>query len=203
MTAWRLSVSVFLALSFTYRMTRLHFAIRKARSEKPGTTSARAIFWIMTGTYFAFLGFGAGEALGRPFPQSWLLSGLGLGMYLFALWMRERVMKDLGRFFSPDIEIRKGHRVVREGYYGFVRHPLLVCLIIEILGLGLALNAPRALLWLGAGIYGPVILIRKYLEEKALVRQLGQEYQQYQKEVGAFIPKLNAFLRTQEGPSHA
>jgi len=117
---------------------------------------------------------------------------LGVAAYATALYLRERALRDLGRFFSPDIEIRARHEVIREGLYQHVRHPLLSCLALEILGLGLVFNAFKTLLAVGFGIYFPLIVIRQRLEEKALLRSLGDGYRSYQREVGAFWPRWTA-----------
>ena len=113
--------------------------------------------------------------------------------------MREYAMRDLGRYFSPDIEIRSQHQVVREGLYRHVRHPLLACMGLEIIGVGLVLNAYWTLaVVLGIGFYFPLLIIRKTMEEKALLQALGDDYQIYQSEVGAFFPK-GLFQSRQKG----
>src|SRR6266700_3880219 len=202
MTLWRLYLVVFLSASFIYRLTRLIVSIRTARRQGRGRTTARPIFWVMTASYLLFLAFGAWEALRRAEPYAWSLSILGFLLYVSALLLRERAMRDLGRYFSPDIEIRSGHRVVRQGFYSWVRHPLLVCLMVEVAGLGLCLNAVWTLLFLGVGFYLPVILIRKRLEEKTLLEQLGEDYRLYQQEVGAFVPKWHIVSGLRTGFRH-
>ena len=203
MTPWRLYLAVFLSVSFAYRLSRLVVSIRKARRQGRGRTTARPIFWVMTASYLLFLGFGSWEALRRAAPYAWSISILGLLLYGSALLLRELAMRDLGRYFSPDIEIRSGHRVVRQGFYSWVRHPLLVCLMTEVVGLGLLLNAFWTLLFLGGGFYLPVILIRKHLEEKTLLEQLGEEYRLYQQDVGAFVPKWDTLFGIRRSLTHA
>ena len=111
-------------------------------------------------------------------------------------------MRDLGRFFSPNIEIRQTHYVIREGLYRYVRHPLLLCMAVEIVGLGLVFNAYHSLIWGGLCFYFPLIGVRWLLEEKELARSLGEEYRRYQEEVGAFIPKFSFLFKTDERSSH-
>jgi protein-S-isoprenylcysteine O-methyltransferase Ste14 len=203
MTMWRLYLTGFLITSTIFRITHLVFAVRKARSHNRGRTSARPIFWVMTGSYLLYLGVGSWESLRRAEPISWAISLLGLFLYVAALILRNRVMADLGRFFSPDIEVRPGHRVIREGFYAWVRHPLLVCMVVELMGLGLFLNAFRTLLFLGVCGYLPLIRVRQYLEEKTLLHQLGDEYRIYQRDVGGLLPRWRVFMELQRSYLHA
>jgi protein-S-isoprenylcysteine O-methyltransferase Ste14 len=193
----------YLAVSTSFRIIRLVKAVSRARQQRRGLTSSRPIFWVMTGGYLLFLTSAAYEAWDPSHRFSWGWSFLGLGIYSAALGLREYAMRDLGRFFSPDIEIRSQHRVVREGFYGVVRHPLLLCLMLEIIGVGLLFNAYTTLIYVGGGFYLPIILIRKHLEEKALLKNLGGAYALYQREVGAFLPKPQFFFRAVRGTSHA
>ncbi|OGR88945.1 MAG: hypothetical protein A2992_06895 [Elusimicrobia bacterium RIFCSPLOWO2_01_FULL_59_12] len=179
----------FLAGSLVFRFIRLRFAVHKAR-EARGRVAAMPIFWIMAGGYLLYVFLCAAEAF-RHLPRfSYTVSFLGLISFIGSLVLRERAMKDLGRFFSPDIEIRQGHRLVREGLYGYMRHPLLACMGLEILGVGLVFNAYAMLLAGGFGIYFPLIWVRKTLEERALLKTVGENYRAYMQEVGAFMPKF-------------
>lgn len=193
---------VFLALSMSFRLTRLVIAIRKAKSRGPGRTTAKPMFWIMTVSYLIFLILCAQESRHRLNSFSWSISLFGLVVYIAALGVREKAMRDLGRFFSPDIEIRRRHQVVRDGLYHYVRHPLLACMALEILGLGFVFNAYHALLFMGLGFYMPLILFRKSLEERALLASLGDAYRTYQQGVGAFWPRWHSIGAAKRGLTH-
>jgi protein-S-isoprenylcysteine O-methyltransferase Ste14 len=203
MSAIHFYLSTFLFLSIGFRALRLVQTIRKAHRQGRGMTSSRPIFWVMTAGYLIFLSTCGLEAFLELRPFSWGVSFAGLGLFLSALVLRERAMHDLGRFFSPDIEIRAQHHVVREGFYRFVRHPLLLCLMVEVLGLGLIFNAYFALISVGGGFYLPIVLLRKHLEEKVLLQSLGEEYRIYKREVGAFIPKPHVLFSLNRRSSHA
>jgi len=191
MISARAFLLAFLLISLSFRLTRLALAVHKAKSRDSGHTTARPIFWVMTVSYLVYLACCSVEGFRHAGAFSWTVSGLGLLFYAGALALRERAMRDLGRFFSPDIEIRKEHQVVREGLYRYMRHPLLACMGWEIVGLGLVFNAYRSLFWVGLGFYMPLLLIRKTLEERTLVQSLGEDYRIYQREVGAFWPRLH------------
>lgn len=179
----------FVVLSLSFRIPRLAFAIRQARQER-GQKAVKPIFWVMAISYFIYFGSCAWEAFNLRNHFSYALSLFGLILFLSALALRERAMRDLGRFFSPDIEIRLEHQVIREGLYRYLRHPLLACMGLEILGIGLVFNATRTLLIGGIGLYFPLIWIRKTLEEHVLIAQMGENYRAYMREVGAFVPHV-------------
>jgi protein-S-isoprenylcysteine O-methyltransferase Ste14 len=94
-----------------------------------------------------------------------------------------------GKYLRPAPSgIYGDHRLVREGPFGVVRHPLYVSYILISAGLGLALLSPWMLvgtLCLAAGIYPAA-----KAEEEVLVKQFGGEYVEYQRKVGMFFPRL-------------
>lgn len=80
------------------------------------------------------------------------------------------------------------HKLVDKGTFAVVRHPLYVCYVVVSAGLALTLMSfwyliPTALVL--AGIYPTA-----KAEEEVLLEQLGDEYADYRKRVGMFIPKL-------------
>ena len=52
----------------------------------------------------------------------------------------------LGRFFTYDVTIQPGHRVVTSGPYRWVRHPSYTGGLLGLLGLGVALGSGAAVL---------------------------------------------------------
>jgi len=192
----------FLGVSLSFRLTRLLITIRRAKSHGAGQTTARPIFWIMTISYLIYLALCAREGFRRADGFFWPVCALGFFLYIAALALREQAMKDLGRFFSPDIEIRQAHHVVREGLYRYMRHPLLACMGLEIVGLGLVFNAYHALIAIGLGFYMPLILVRQALEERTLLKELGEAYRTYQREVGAFWPRFEMVFKARRGLRH-
>lgn len=186
-----LSFVTFIIASLSFRFIRLLIAIRKSRVRGRGNLGSRPIFWVMTSAYLLYFAFCTYEGFRNINDVSPFVSLLGLLLFVGALVLREKAMSDLGRFFSPDIEIRHEHQLIREGLYGYLRHPLLLCMALEIVGLGLFFNATRSLLWFGIAFYFPLIVLRQKLEERMLIQSLGEAYRTYQREVGAFWPRFN------------
>lgn len=76
----------------------------------------------------------------------------------------------------------------KKGFYGLVRHPLYFATILLILGVLVYLPTyANAIFFLVVIVYLPIGI---YLEEKKLIKEFGDEYKQYQKEVKSVIPYL-------------
>ncbi len=116
-----------------------------------------------------------------------IISLLGLIMYLVGTFGRIQSQKFLGKYWSTDIKIKQGHKLIKEGIYRYIRHPNIAFLLVEISGICLIPNSYYSLLlvWI---VYLPVNLWRIYLEEKVLVENFGQEYLDYKKEVSKLFP---------------
>jgi protein-S-isoprenylcysteine O-methyltransferase Ste14 len=79
-------------------------------------------------------------------------------------------------------------KLVRDGAYGFVRHPLYVAAFLIWLGLGAALRS-RATLAVLALYVAPAYVAYARSEERMMREEFGAEYEAYEREVGGFLPK--------------
>ena len=93
----------------------------------------------------------------------------------------------LGRFVLGFARILSGHRVIQEGPYRLIRHPIYAGEILGWIGLGLALQSWVALIMIlvaSAIHYGNLIRV----EERFLAAELGDAYVQYIKRTKRIIP---------------
>lgn len=118
---------------------------------------------------------------------NYLISSIGVFMYFTALIVRRIAIKNLGAYYSIDVEIRHNHPLIKKGLYKYMRHPIYASTIIELLGIPLAGNAYFSFL-IALICYMPILMIRTYIEEKVLIKHFGEEYLRYKKEVMAFLP---------------
>lgn len=122
-----------------------------------------------------------------PFPAwvRWLGAGLFFAGDLLFVWSH----RELGRNWSPVLEIRKEHTLVTNGPYKFIRHPMYAAIFI--IGIGISFLSSN---WIVALSYMlPVIcmyLIRIADEEKMMIDQFGDEYREHMTRTGRLIPKL-------------
>jgi protein-S-isoprenylcysteine O-methyltransferase Ste14 len=93
----------------------------------------------------------------------------------------------IGNHWSLRIEIKRGHRLVTNGPYAYVRHPLYTALFLGYLGTLLSLQS-----WTLAGGFAPFIaayLLFAAEEERVMARRFGEEYSAYRRRTGRFLPR--------------
>ncbi len=127
------------------------------------------------------------ELLVRGPKWNWptCLAGWVCAVLSFAL--RRRAIAALGKFWSLHVEIRESHEFVRSGPFRWMRHPTYFSMMLELLALGLIMNAFVTLL-IVALIFVPALLMRLRLEETALVEKFGETYKSYQLSTPALFP---------------
>ena len=118
-----------------------------------------------------------------------LLSLIGLLILIIVPIIKSYVSKALGIYWSKHIEIIEGQQLCISGPYKLVRHPSYTMNILELIGISLVTNSWYTLIFvsvLATLIYG----IRIKLEERCLIKFLGNEYIRYKKNVGMVCPKI-------------
>ncbi len=83
------------------------------------------------------------------------------------------------------------HRLVVSGVYHWVRHPMMVGGLLFLLTSGPSLNN-----LVYTAMYTAYMVIGGYFEEKRMLKVFEEDYRRYQRQVGAFMPRLR---RRQEG----
>lgn len=116
-----------------------------------------------------------------------IISLIGFLMYVGVIPLRAWAARTLGKYLNPDIKIIEDHKLIKEGPYKYLRHPLSLCVILEVTGLTLIPNSYYSFL-IALFTFIPCTLIRIPIEEKTLIEKFGQEYLDYKKEVYAFLP---------------
>ena len=113
----------------------------------------------------------------------------GLILVIPTLWLFYRSHKDLGTNWSVSLEIRKGHTIVDKGVYRLVRHPMYSSIWMWGVAQALLLNNYIAGLS-GVVCFGLLYCLRVQKEEKMMLREFGQEYENYMKRTKRVIPFL-------------
>ena len=120
------------------------------------------------------------------YPSFWL-RGVGIALFVMGGFVGIAGTMSLGRNRTPYPVPVSHARLVQEGIFGYIRHPLYSCLIV----LGLAWAA----IWLSwATLINSILLaillyLKAGLEERKLLLQFA-DYREYQRRVSRFLPKL-------------
>lgn len=101
--------------------------------------------------------------------------------------LRFLIIRSLGKYFTVDVTIRENHKIKKEGFYKYIRHPSYAFSLLTSLGLGLYLNNWLSLL-LAFMIPFVAFSYRIMVEERALIGQFGKEYLDYRKKTKKLIP---------------
>ncbi|MBZ0199735.1 MAG: isoprenylcysteine carboxylmethyltransferase family protein [Ignavibacteriaceae bacterium] len=113
---------------------------------------------------------------------------IGLAVYLFFSWVQIWAYKSLGESYSQEIIIFKKHALVKKGPFKFIRHPQYFSQILVDLGGSIAVLSFLLLPLVFIEI--PILILRALLEEKILQRHFGEQFTEYKKHSGFFIPFL-------------
>jgi protein-S-isoprenylcysteine O-methyltransferase Ste14 len=142
------------------------------------------ILWLSPFVYLINPAWMAWSKIGLPDWVRWLGVGLGVIGVCGIYWL----FSSIGSGISPTSATRKEHKLVTNGIYKYIRHPLYTFGSSLFLFFGtIADNWFIALLGILAFI---AVAIRVPKEEANLIAKFGDEYREYMKRTGRFLPKL-------------
>jgi protein-S-isoprenylcysteine O-methyltransferase Ste14 len=115
---------------------------------------------------------------------------VGMVISVVSLFYFRWIHKTLGANWSPTLEIRKGHQLIKTGPYKTIRHPMYTQICLWTIAQVLVVSN------LFAGFFGIIVwailyFIRVPAEEKMMIENFGNEYLEYRKQTGSVLPKLN------------
>ncbi len=128
-------------------------------------------------------GFRRGTAETIPVALLWTGAALAVLAVLVAVW----AARSLGREFRIQAVVTEDQRLVTNGPYRFVRHPIFASLFCLLLGTGIAVAAWPALAS-SIVIFVVGTEIRMRAEEALLARNFGAQFEGYRARTAAYIP---------------
>jgi protein-S-isoprenylcysteine O-methyltransferase Ste14 len=154
----------------------------KARADEGSALLIYASVFVSITVSFVFAGAEVGIL---PDPVFYL----GVLLMVVGIAIREWAVVTLRQYFSFRVRIREDHKVVDSGPYSAVRHPAYTGSMLTILGLGVALRS-----WVGVIVLVALFSLgygyRIRVEERALLKELGEEYALYMKRTKRLFPML-------------
>jgi protein-S-isoprenylcysteine O-methyltransferase Ste14 len=125
----------------------------------------------------------AWAAVPLPLWLRWTGVGLGFLASVLLVWM----FRTLGKNLTDTVVTRKQHALVTTGPYRWVRHPLYSSAALAITGNSLTMA--NWFLFAAGGLMLVLLVIRTRKEEDNLIARFGNDYRDYMKRTGRFMPR--------------
>jgi protein-S-isoprenylcysteine O-methyltransferase Ste14 len=186
-----MNIKLLLIFAFTilYGFYELFMGIRNSKSGTVEKSGDRMSIWILTlgislGYWLSFII--ASTPVGRIYHWNTFFI-IGSIIEAIGLFIRINAINTLKKHFTYTITKIEHHELIETGWYKHIRHPGYLGQLIIFTGIALTLSN-----WLSIiGMILPVFLgyyYRIIMEEKFLVKQMGQQYIDYQKRTNKLIP---------------
>ncbi len=112
-------------------------------------------------------------------------------------WILFAAVPRLGSQFAATARIVEGHRLITDGPYGLVRHPIYTGMTGMLLATGFAIGHWSSLI-IAAFLFAAGTAIRILSEEKLLREAFEAEYETYARKVPAIVPPWRSLQRLPE-----
>ncbi len=120
-------------------------------------------------------------------PPSWLRwAGVVLGITGGLLLVV--TFRTLGKNLTDTVVTRAEHTLVTRGPYRWVRHPFYLATALVVVAN--SLMTANWFLALTGGIGFGLLVLRTRIEEEKLIERFGEDYNEYMKRTGRFLPRL-------------
>lgn len=128
-----------------------------------------------------------------PLPPWLRWAAFALGLASLGLWTWTHI--ELGSLWSGSLQLRQGHHLVTGGPYARIRHPMYTAIFVWAMSLGFVIANWAFVLF--AAWFVAYLAVRTSREEQMMIERFGDEYRDYMKSTGRFLPRW----RTSPGPA--
>jgi len=186
---WLLGIAGWFVIRYPFQ--RRARRLRVARSA--GGTRDRLLIVVAAAGQFVIpalyvaVSIGTGEPVPADYPFYPLAGWLGLVALVGSLVLFRLTHKQLGRNWSVTLETRQEHKLVTDGLYAWVRHPMYTSFL---------LSAIAQLLLLPNWVAGPIGIVafcilfvfRVGREEALMIETFGDGYRAYMRRTARIVP---------------
>lgn len=169
------------------------WGIRTKRTEVRERAASRLSYTVLTIAAF-FLMFTETPRLGplaQPlFPASPWLGLLGVAITAAGLGVAVWARAFLGGNWSASVTVKVEHRLITNGPYRWVRHPIYSGMLLALLGTALVRDQVRGLLAVVLLYVG--FRVKSRIEERFMTNTFGAEYESYRRTTGGIFPRGRA-----------
>jgi protein-S-isoprenylcysteine O-methyltransferase Ste14 len=182
-------IIIIIAISYLYGFFEVFLNLRQRRKSN-GTSSddknsLRLLYGLITTGYFLSFAVGATK-LGRIYYWN-VFFGIGMSLIVIGLMVRIHSILTLRQFFTYSVEKVENHKIIETGLYKYIRHPGYLGQLIIFIGISISMSN-----WLSIfAMMLPISLAYLYrikVEESFMIKQLGENYLDYQKRTKRLIP---------------
>ena len=117
------------------------------------------------------------------------LKFISLTVFMLSIWLLHRSHAALGKMWSITVEPKNKTQLVTKGVYKRIRHPMYTAHLVwgtaQLMFFPNYVAGPSALI-----IFLTIIILRIPREEKALIKEFGEEYERYILQTGRILPKI-------------
>jgi len=114
---------------------------------------------------------------------------LGVLMLIVGIALLGAAHTHLDKSFNSLVVTMEGQKMVKSGPYQWIRHPIYTAYLLNYLGGGL-LAGNIILTFVPTILFMILVALRVNTEEQAMIEQFGNEYNEYMKHTGRFLPRL-------------
>lgn len=143
------------------------------------------VLWLSPLAYLVNPGWMDWSKIGLPEWVRWLGVGTGILCVFGIYWL----FSSIGRGITPTSATRTEHKLVTSGPYRWVRHPLYTVGSSMFVSFGIMADTWFIIV---LGILAFIAMaFRTSKEEANLIEKFGDEYREYMKRTGRFLPKFS------------
>lgn len=116
-----------------------------------------------------------------------LLGWIAIPILSAAFWLFWYSHRTIGRYWTMQVALKTEHRLVTEGPYQYIRHPLYTALFLGYVGTTLALQSWVLVAWFPVFVVAYLLFVKE--EEKLMESGFGNAYRAYRLQAGMFLPR--------------
>ena len=143
-----------------------------------------AVFWIGLIAWLISPRSMAWSEISLPLSLRWAGVGVLIAAAPLVIW----TLRCLGTNLTDTVVTRQQHTLVTHGPYRWVRHPFYIGAAMLTTAIAL-ITANWFLLVIGTMVIA-VLAVRTRIEEDNLIARFGNDYQQYMRRTGRFLPRI-------------
>jgi len=123
----------------------------------------------------------------RFVPDTPGIRGVGYGLTVAGMALCVWARLELGEYWSDKVALKVGHRLIRNGPYARLRHPIYSGVLVAIAGTTLAIGEWRGVVALA--VMSVNYLVKAQREDRILASRFGEEFTAYKRQAGFLAPK--------------